>query len=155
MKPLALASTAARRCGVVVGATRPIQSRPCAAAGARRGAQCSGGRSTSRRPDAPAWLARSEGIIPALETAHALAALPRIVRELGPDAILLVNVSGRGDKDMHTIMSHLDPAALELIKEAERGRDAARAALRGADQPVDDRIVIVDGHELRACEDPT
>ena len=52
-------------------------------------------------------------------------------------------------------MSHLDPAALELIKEAERGRDAARAALRGADQPVDDRIVIVDGHELRACEDPT
>jgi len=109
---------------------------------------------------ATALLARSEGIIPALETAHAIAALPRVVRELGPDAIILVSVSGRGDKDMHTIMSHLDPAALELVREAERGRDAARAALRGAaaagaDPPGDAGVVIVDGHELRATEDPT
>ncbi|MCB9705628.1 MAG: tryptophan synthase subunit beta [Myxococcales bacterium] len=62
-------------------------------------------------------LARTEGIIPALETAHALAGLPAILGELGADATLLVNLSGRGDKDMHTVMKRLDPAALGLIGE--------------------------------------
>ena len=47
-------------------------------------------------------LCRTEGIIPALESAHALAATLEIGRELGPNALLLVNLSGRGDKDMHT-----------------------------------------------------
>ncbi len=55
-------------------------------------------------------LSRTEGIIPALETAHAIAALPSLVRELGSDAIILVNLSGRGDKDMQTVMSHLESA---------------------------------------------
>ncbi len=114
---------------------------------------------------ATALLARSEGIIPALETAHAIAALPQLVRELGPGAVILVNVSGRGDKDMHTIMSNLDPAALALVKEAERGRHAARNAVRGAvviplpdnidDPPVSaDTTVVVDGHELRTSKEP-
>ena len=47
-------------------------------------------------------LCRTEGIIPALESAHALAGAIEIGREVGPDALLLVNLSGRGDKDMHT-----------------------------------------------------
>ncbi|WP_235499450.1 tryptophan synthase subunit beta [Janibacter sp. Soil728] len=47
-------------------------------------------------------LCRTEGIIPALESAHALAATLDVGKELGPDALLLVNLSGRGDKDMHT-----------------------------------------------------
>ena len=47
-------------------------------------------------------LSRTEGIIPAIESAHALAGALRIGRELGPDAILAVNLSGRGDKDMDT-----------------------------------------------------
>ncbi|MGH3328287.1 MAG: tryptophan synthase subunit beta [Streptomycetales bacterium] len=47
-------------------------------------------------------LCRTEGIIPALESAHAVAGALRVGRELGPDAIILVNVSGRGDKDMDT-----------------------------------------------------
>ncbi len=47
-------------------------------------------------------LCRTEGIIPAIESAHALAATLDVGRELGPDALLLVNLSGRGDKDMHT-----------------------------------------------------
>ncbi|MGL4177991.1 MAG: pyridoxal-phosphate dependent enzyme, partial [Dermatophilaceae bacterium] len=47
-------------------------------------------------------LCRTEGIIPALESAHALAGTMVLGRELGPDALLLVNLSGRGDKDMHT-----------------------------------------------------
>jgi len=45
-----------------------------------------------------------EGIIPALESAHAVAYAMRLARTLPPDAILLVNLSGRGDKDMHTVM---------------------------------------------------
>jgi tryptophan synthase beta chain len=47
-------------------------------------------------------LSRTEGIIPAIESAHALAGALRIGKELGPDAILAVCLSGRGDKDMDT-----------------------------------------------------
>jgi tryptophan synthase beta chain len=47
-------------------------------------------------------LCRTEGIIPALESAHALAGALTVGRELGPGALLLVNLSGRGDKDMDT-----------------------------------------------------
>ena len=47
-------------------------------------------------------LCRTEGIIPALESAHALAATLDVGKELGPDALLLVNLSGRGDTDLHT-----------------------------------------------------
>jgi tryptophan synthase beta chain len=50
--------------------------------------------------DAFALLCRTEGIIPAIESAHALAGAVRLGRELGPGAVLLVNLSGRGDKDM-------------------------------------------------------
>ena len=44
-----------------------------------------------------------EGIIPAIETAHAIAGSVDLARELGPDGIILINLSGRGDKDMHTV----------------------------------------------------
>jgi tryptophan synthase beta chain len=47
-------------------------------------------------------LSRTEGIIPAIETAHALAGAMIIGKELGPDAVLLINLSGRGDKDVQT-----------------------------------------------------
>ena len=47
-------------------------------------------------------LCKTEGIIPAIESAHALAGAIEIGRELGEDALLLVNLSGRGDKDVHT-----------------------------------------------------
>jgi tryptophan synthase beta chain len=52
--------------------------------------------------DAFALLARTEGIIPALESAHAVAGAVRLGRELGPDSIILINLSGRGDKDVDT-----------------------------------------------------
>jgi tryptophan synthase beta chain len=48
-------------------------------------------------------LCRLEGIIPALESAHAVAYATRLAPSLRKDAILLVNLSGRGDKDMHTV----------------------------------------------------
>lgn len=47
-------------------------------------------------------LAQTEGIIAAIETAHALAGTQKLGRELGPDATILVSLSGRGDKDMET-----------------------------------------------------
>ncbi len=53
--------------------------------------------------DAFALLTRTEGIIPAIESSHALAMLPRLAAELGPDALVVVNVSGRGDKDMDIV----------------------------------------------------
>ena len=49
-----------------------------------------------------ALLCRTEGIIPAIETAHALAGALVIGNELGPNATLLINLSGRGDKDVQT-----------------------------------------------------
>lgn len=48
-------------------------------------------------------LCRFEGIIPALESSHALAYAARLAPQLARDKILLVNLSGRGDKDMHTV----------------------------------------------------
>jgi len=48
-------------------------------------------------------LCRNEGIIPALESAHALAYAAKLAPTLPKDRILLVNLSGRGDKDMHTV----------------------------------------------------
>jgi len=51
-------------------------------------------------------LARCEGIIPALESSHAVAGLPRVAERLPDGAIVIINVSGRGDKDMGTIAKH-------------------------------------------------
>ena len=52
-------------------------------------------------------LARTEGIIPALETAHAVAVLPALAQTMQADEIIVVNCSGRGDKDMGTITAYL------------------------------------------------
>ncbi|MET0064163.1 MAG: tryptophan synthase subunit beta [Candidatus Thiodiazotropha endolucinida] len=48
-------------------------------------------------------LTRIEGIIPALESSHALAYAAKLATTMSPDQIILVNLSGRGDKDMHTV----------------------------------------------------
>ena len=50
--------------------------------------------------EATQWLARTSGIIPALESAHAVAAVLEMLPSLAPDATVLVNLSGRGDKDL-------------------------------------------------------
>jgi len=52
-------------------------------------------------------LCRDEGIIPALESAHAVAHAMKIAPSMPRDAILLVNLSGRGDKDMHTVAERM------------------------------------------------
>ncbi|MBK9070248.1 MAG: tryptophan synthase subunit beta [Myxococcales bacterium] len=52
-------------------------------------------------------LARLEGILCALESAHAVAALPDVIAAVGKGKPIVVNISGRGDKDMHTVAAHL------------------------------------------------
>ncbi|WP_349827950.1 tryptophan synthase subunit beta [Brevibacterium litoralis] len=62
-------------------------------------------------------LARTEGIIPAIESAHGLAGALRVGKELGEDAIVLVNLSGRGDKDMTTAATwfgYMDEGATQV-----------------------------------------
>ena len=56
--------------------------------------------------EAFALLCRTEGIIPAIETAHALAGAMQVGKELGPKATLLINLSGRGDKDVATAAAY-------------------------------------------------
>jgi len=57
--------------------------------------------------DAFKTLAKLEGILPALESAHAVAHAMKIARELGPSSNILVNLSGRGDKDVQTVEKRL------------------------------------------------
>ena len=61
-------------------------------------------------------LASTEGIIPAIESAHALAGAMEVGMQLGPDGLILVSLSGRGDKDMDTAARYF-----------EHDGDAARA----------------------------
>ena len=66
--------------------------------------------------EAFALLCRTEGIIPAIESAHALAGALQVAPGLGPDGVILVSLSGRGDKDVDIAgrwFGHLDGAAPE------------------------------------------
>jgi tryptophan synthase beta chain len=53
--------------------------------------------------DAFRLLAELEGILPALESSHAIAYARKLAPQLGSNAVLLINLSGRGDKDVHTV----------------------------------------------------
>jgi tryptophan synthase beta chain len=69
--------------------------------------------------DAVKLLSETEGIIPALETAHAIAVLGGLAQEIGAGGTLVFNCSGRGDKDMATISAHLfDDDSADLGAEA-------------------------------------
>ncbi len=63
--------------------------------------------------DAMALLSRTEGIIPAIESAHAIAGALQVAKSYGPDDIMLVNLSGRGDKDMDTAIEWFHLGAAE------------------------------------------
>jgi len=53
-------------------------------------------------------LSKMEGIIPALESSHAIAEVVKLAPRLSPDQIILINLSGRGDKDVHTVADALN-----------------------------------------------
>jgi len=52
-------------------------------------------------------LCKIEGIIPAIESAHALAYIPKVTKDMSEDDILIICLSGRGDKDVHTVAAYL------------------------------------------------
>ena len=58
--------------------------------------------------EATKLLSRIEGIIPALESAHALAGIEKVIGETNKDQVIVLNLSGRGDKDLNTIMKKFD-----------------------------------------------
>ena len=70
--------------------------------------------------DAFRLLCRTEGIIPAIESSHALAGALRLGRALGPEAVLLVNLSGRGDKDVDTAARWFGLVDADDLVEAEQ-----------------------------------
>jgi tryptophan synthase beta chain len=72
--------------------------------------------------DAFRLLCRTEGIIPAIESAHALAGVLRLGSDLGPGGIVLVNLSGRGDKDVDTAARWFDVLSDAEIVEAAEAR---------------------------------
>ena len=53
-------------------------------------------------------LAQTEGILPALESAHAVAHAIKLAPTLGKDKVIMINVSGRGDKDMGILAREMD-----------------------------------------------
>ncbi len=77
--------------------------------------------------DAFALLSRTEGIIPAIESAHAVAGALRLGRELGRDGVVLVNLSGRGDKDVDTAARWFGLVTGEQVAQAALERDGADA----------------------------
>jgi tryptophan synthase beta chain len=84
--------------------------------------------------DAFSLLCRTEGIIPAIESAHALAGALREGRRLGPGGLVLVNLSGRGDKDVDTAARWFGLVPAEDVVASEATRVALADELRaGAD----------------------
>ncbi|MFL0409763.1 tryptophan synthase subunit beta [Microbacterium paludicola] len=73
-------------------------------------------------------LSRTEGIIPAIESAHALAGALRIGRELGPNAIIAICLSGRGDKDMDTAARYF-----ELYDDAQAAQEHGTQGAQACD----------------------
>ncbi|MHA6621991.1 tryptophan synthase subunit beta [Pseudonocardia sp. DLS-67] len=77
--------------------------------------------------DAFALLSRTEGIIPAIESAHAVAGVLKLGQELGPEAVIVVNLSGRGDKDVDTAAKWFG-----MIADGESADDASGTAIAEA-----------------------
>ncbi len=73
--------------------------------------------------EALALLSRTEGILPAIESAHAVAGALGLARELGPEGLVLVNLSGRGDKDVDTAARWFGLVTGEQVAEAELAND--------------------------------
>lgn len=70
------------------------------------------------------YLSKTEGILPALEAAHAVAGVRQAARELPADALVVVNLSGRGDKDAQTVREMLQRGDADAVAAAKAGAGA-------------------------------
>jgi tryptophan synthase beta chain len=79
--------------------------------------------------EAVRFFARTEGFVFALESAHAAAAVMKLARQYPKDASIVLNMSGRGDKDLFILAREMDPAnwAAFLREEASRETENAEA----------------------------
>ena len=90
--------------------------------------------------DAFHYLCRAEGIIPALESSHAVAHAMKLAKTMAPEQAILVNLSGRGDKDIGTVadLSGEDyydrPSMRGLTVKGAPGHDAAKASSGGSNK---------------------
>jgi tryptophan synthase beta chain len=57
------------------------------------------------------FLSETEGIMPALESAHAIAHVAKIAPQMNREQLIVVNLSGRGDKDVHSVQEHLEKSS--------------------------------------------
>ncbi|MGH8910296.1 MAG: tryptophan synthase subunit beta [Egibacteraceae bacterium] len=76
-------------------------------------------------------LCELEGIIPALEPSHAVMTAVRLARELGPDGLVVLNLSGRGDKDVDEVTRVLESARVRAPTGGDRGEGGGGAAAGG------------------------
>ena len=103
----------------------------------------------SQAMEAFALLCRTEGIIPAIESAHALAGAITLGREMGPDAVLLVNLSGRGDKDVETASAWFGLAGHTApTDDDERAVEDGRGGEPGPPLGDADQTTVADGDAL-------
>src|SRR5690625_1925995 len=90
--------------------------------------------------EAFALLSMTEGIMPAIESAHALAGALQLGRELGPEAVIVVSLSGRGDKDVDTASRWFGLIDDETPRaDLQTVRDQARRAARGTERQAQSR----------------
>ncbi|MCL6569046.1 MAG: pyridoxal-phosphate dependent enzyme, partial [Meiothermus silvanus] len=66
-------------------------------------------------------LSRLEGILPALESAHAIAYAAKLAPEMRPEQVIVINLSGRGDKDVVEVMRVLEERQAQNAKRPTRG----------------------------------
>lgn len=64
--------------------------------------------------DAFEELSQVEGIIPALESAHAVSLAVKEIKDTKPEEVIVINISGRGDKDTHTVMAYYEQGKTNL-----------------------------------------
>ena len=91
---------------------------------------------------------RTEGIIPAIESAHAVAGAQRLAKQLGPEASIVINMSGRGDKDVATAAAYFglgtcEPASGGLRRRPPRTGHCSSGTCRRASPTWVDAVAIV------------